>query len=316
MVADEAAAKQRLDRWLAACWPDLSRSRLKALIESGRLSRDGATVRDPAEAPRPGARYVLTLPPPAPASPQAETIPLSVLYEDDELIVIDKPAGLVVHPAPGNQTGTLVNALLAHCRGSLAGIGGEARPGIVHRLDKDTSGVMVAAKTDRAHRALSAAFAARALERRYLALVWGVPKTSEGRIEAPIGRHPVDRQRMAVVAKGKPAVTRWRLLRAYGTALSLLECRLETGRTHQIRVHLAHHGHPLVGDPTYLRRLPAAAATLDPALRSMLGGFPRQALHAASLAFRHPSTGERLVFDTPLPPDMASLVERLDHAKM
>lgn len=315
MVAEASAANRRLDRWLAACWPDLSRSRLKALIEAGHLRRDGATVRDPAEAPRPGARYVLSLPPPAPASPQAEAIPLAVLHEDDDLIVIDKPAGLVVHPAPGNPTGTLVNALLAHCGGSLAGIGGESRPGIVHRLDKDTSGVMVVAKTESAHRALSAAFAGRALERRYLALVWGVPATAEGRIEAPIGRHPVDRKRMAVVARGKPAATRWRLLRAYGTALSLLECRLETGRTHQIRVHLAHQGHPLVGDPAYLRRLPAAAARLDPALRSALAGFPRQALHAASLAFRHPRTGETLAFDTPLPEDMDSLVARLDRAE-
>jgi 23S rRNA pseudouridine1911/1915/1917 synthase len=190
-------------------------------------------------------------------------------------------------------------------------IGGAVRPGIVHRLDKDTSGVMVVAKTDRAHQALSEAFAARDLERAYLALVWGVPAQGEMRIEAPIGRHPVDRKRMAVVPKGKPAATRVRLLRAHGTAVALVACRLETGRTHQIRVHLAHAGHPLVGDPVYLRRLPASARSLDPALSAALTGFPRQALHAAVLGFTHPVTGAALRFETPLPDDLAALVTRL-----
>jgi 23S rRNA pseudouridine1911/1915/1917 synthase len=311
IVADHGAAGQRLDRWLASVWPELSRSRIKALIEAGRASRDGAVTRDPAEPVRAGATYRLDLPAPAPAMPAAQAIPLDVLHEDDALIVIDKPAGLVVHPAPGNQEGTLVNALIAHCGASLKGIGGAMRPGIVHRLDKDTSGVMVAAKTAQAHHALSAAFAGRDLERAYLALVWGVPASAEGRIEAPIGRHPVERKRMAVVPRGKPAATRYRVLRAFGTAAALLECRLETGRTHQIRVHLAHLGHPLVGDPAYLRRLPAAARGLDPPRRAALTGFPRQALHAASLGFAHPVTGRALRFESPLPADIAALIDTL-----
>lgn len=311
MVADRDAAGQRLDRWLAAAFPELSRSRIKALIEAGRASRDGEVTRDPAEPVRAGATYRLGVPASAPAAPAAQPIPLVVLHEDAELIVIDKPAGMVVHPAPGNPEGTLVNALIAHCGASLTGIGGERRPGIVHRLDKDTSGVMVAAKTERAHQALSAAFARRDLERAYLALVWGVPATAEGRIEAPIGRHPVDRKRMAVVPRGKPAATRYRVLRGFGTVASLLECRLETGRTHQIRVHLAHLGHPLVGDPAYLRRVPAAARGLDPGRRAALTGFPRQALHAALLGFRHPATGAALRFASPMPADMAALVALL-----
>ena len=308
MVADGLAANQRLDRWLAAAVADLSRSRIKALIEAGHVTREGAPVRDPSEPVQPGARYVLTLPPPAPAQPVAQRMDLAILFEDAHLIVLDKPAGLVVHPAPGNLDGTLVNALLAHAEGDLPVIGGEVRPGIVHRLDKDTSGVMVVAKTDRAQQALSAAFAARDLERAYLALAWGVPGEAAFRIEAPIGRHPVDRKRMAVVPRGRRAATNVRLLRARGTAVSLLECRLETGRTHQIRVHLAHAGHPIVGDPLYCRRLPAAARTLPPELSARLAGFPRQALHAATLGFVHPVTGEALRFETPLPADLAELV--------
>jgi 23S rRNA pseudouridine1911/1915/1917 synthase len=311
MVADAASANTRLDRWLADAMGDLSRSRVKALIASGNLTRDGAVVKDPSEPVRPGGRYVLTLPPPAPATPIAQRMDLPILFEDAHLIVLDKPAGLVVHPAPGNLDGTLVNALLAHAEGDLPVIGGEVRPGIVHRLDKDTSGVMVVAKTDRAHQALSEAFAARDLERAYLALVWGVPSEAAFRIEAPIGRHPVDRKRMAVVARGRQAATRVRLLRAHGTAVSLVECRLETGRTHQIRVHLAHAGHPLVGDPVYLRRLPAAARDLTPGIAAALTGFPRQALHAAVLGFTHPVTGAALRFATPPPPDLAALLTAL-----
>jgi len=311
MVAAPDAASDRLDRWLALAMGDLSRSRVKALIESGRVTRDGAPATDPSAPVQPGARYRVTLPPPAPSRPAAEPIPLTVLFEDADLIVLDKPAGLVVHPAPGNPDGTLVNALLAHTAGALPVIGGEVRPGIVHRLDKDTSGVMVVARTDRAQAALAAAFAARDLERSYLALAWGVPRDASFRIEAPIGRHPVDRKRMAVTAKGRHAATTVKLLRAHGTAVSLLACRLETGRTHQIRVHLAHAGHPIVGDPLYGRRIPASARSLPEPLASRLLGFPRQALHAASLGFVHPVTGERLRFATSPPADLGEIVTAL-----
>ncbi|MCC7284146.1 MAG: RluA family pseudouridine synthase [Acetobacteraceae bacterium] len=311
-VAGAEAAGGRTDRFLADSFQGLSRARVKALIAAGLLSRDGAVLRDPSAPVRAGAAYALAVPAPAPATPVAQHIPLSVLFEDSDLIVVDKPPGLVVHPAPGNPDGTLVNALIAHCGGSLTGIGGEARPGIVHRLDKDTSGVMVAAKTQAAHEALSRLFASRAgLERRYLAAVWGLPP-AEGRIEAPIGRDPAERKRMAVVARGgKPAVTHFRRVEAFGTTAALLECRLETGRTHQIRVHLAHAGHPLLGDPVYLRRLPAAARALKEEMRRELSGFPRQALHAASLGFVHPTTGAALRFEAPLPADIEALLGRL-----
>ena len=312
-IAPPEAAGTRADRFLADAIGSLSRSRVKALIEAGHATRDGAPVADPSESVRAGARYALSVPAPLPATPQPQAIPIDILFEDADLIVVDKPAGLVVHPAPGNQDGTLVNALLAHAGEDLPGIGGEKRPGIVHRLDKDTSGVMVAAKSERAHRALSDAFAARDLERAYLALAWGLPAPLEGEIEAPIGRHPVDRKRMAVVARGgKPALTRYRVLRAWGTAVSLVECRLMTGRTHQIRVHLAHIGHPLVGDPVYLRRTPAAARLLPEATRTALLAFPRQALHAATLGFNHPVTGRPLRFESALPADLAALVALLD----
>lgn len=312
-VAEADAAGARVDRFLAATFQGLSRARVKALIEDGRLCRDGVMLRDPSAPVRAGAAYALDIPAPAPAEPAAQAIPLCVLHEDADLIVIDKPAGLVVHPAPGNPDGTLVNALLAHCGDSLTGIGGERRPGIVHRLDKDTSGVMVAAKTQGSHEALSRLFAGRAgLERTYLALVWGLAP-AEGRIEAPIGRDPAERKRMAVVSRGgKPAATRFRRIAAFGTTASLLECRLETGRTHQIRVHLAHVGHPLLGDPVYLRRLPAAARALPEATRRVLAGFPRQALHAASLAFPHPRTGAPLRFEAPVPADFKALLAALE----
>jgi 23S rRNA pseudouridine1911/1915/1917 synthase len=312
LTAPATAAGERADRFLAGAIGSLSRSRVKALIEAGHASRDGTPLTDPAQPVRAGARYALRLPPPEPATPVAQAMPLAILFEDRHLIVLDKPAGLVVHPAPGNPDGTLVNALLAHAGDDLPGIGGEKRPGIVHRLDKDTSGLMVVAKTDRAHQALSDAFAARALERAYLALVWGLPSPPASEIEAPIGRHPMDRKRMAVVAKGgRPALTRYATERAFGTACALLRCRLATGRTHQIRVHLAHLGHPLVGDPVYCRRIPAAARALPEASRAMLLAFPRQALHAATLGFRHPATGAPLRFESPLPPDFAALVARL-----
>jgi len=305
-------AGERVDRFLAKYLEDLSRSRIKGLIEAGRLTHDGRTLREPADPVKAGSTYVLTLPPPVPAVPQAQAMALPILYEDADLIVLDKPPGLVVHPAPGNEEGTLVNALLAHCGDALPGIGGEKRPGIVHRLDKDTSGVMVVAKTEPALAALGTAFATRDLDRAYLALVWGVPAPSAGEIEGAIGRDPRDRKRMAVVARGgKPALTRYRTLAAHGTSVALLECRLATGRTHQIRVHLASIGHPVVGDPVYLRRIPAAARALDEELRRTLLDFPRQALHAARLGFRHPRTRAALSFETPPPADMRVLLAAL-----
>ncbi|HWL82211.1 MAG TPA: RluA family pseudouridine synthase [Roseomonas sp.] len=313
ILAEAAHAGDRLDRFLAAAIGTLSRSRVKALIEAGHVSRDGAPATDPAETVRAGTRYRVAPPPAVDATPQPQAMPLTILYEDRHLIVLDKPAGLVVHPAPGNQDGTLVNALLAHAGEELTGIGGERRPGIVHRLDKDTSGVMVVAKTDLAHQALSTAFATRDLERAYLALAWGVPSPPAGEVEAPIGRHPTDRKRMAVVARnGKPALTRYATERAWGTGCALLRCRLATGRTHQIRVHLSQIGHPLIGDPVYLRRIPAAARNLPPMVRDALLAFPRQALHAESLGFRHPSSGELLRFTAPLPPDMQALLTLLN----
>jgi 23S rRNA pseudouridine1911/1915/1917 synthase len=313
VTAPAEAAGTRADRFLADAIGSLSRSRVKALIEAGQASRDGILIKDPSESVRAGALYRLHVPPPTPATPQPQDIPLAILFEDADLIVLDKPAGLVVHPAPGNLDGTLVNALLAHAGDDLPGIGGEKRPGIVHRLDKDTSGVMVVAKTDRAHRALSEAFAARDLERAYLALVWGLPVDMQGEVSAPVGRHPVDRKRMAVVDRGgKAATTRYQVKRAWGTAVALVECRLLTGRTHQIRVHMAHIGHPLVGDPVYLRRTPASAKLLPAATRDALLAFPRQALHAATLGFRHPVTKQSLSFESPVPADLASLLTLLD----
>lgn len=303
---------ERLDRFLSARFGDLSRSRIKSLIEQGLASRDGRVVREPAEPVRAMARYTLVIPPPIPSRPQAQSLDLAILFEDRDLIVLDKPAGLVVHPAPGHADGTLVNALLAHCGSDLPGIGGELRPGIVHRLDRDTSGVMVVAKSDRALTALSAAFAARDLDRAYLALAWGLPAPASGEIEGAVGRDPRDRKRMAITGRGRYALTRYTTRRSWHAAVSLLECRLATGRTHQIRVHLASEGHPLVGDPVYLRRTPASARALPAEARAALLDFPRQALHAARLGFRHPVSGEDLAFETPMPDDMARLLTMLD----
>jgi len=312
-VAAPIARGQRLDRFLADAIGTLSRSRVKALIEQGFARSDGRVLSEPAELVRPGATYVLDLPPPAPATPQPQAIPFAILYEDADLIVLDKPAGLVVHPAPGNQDGTLVNALLAHCGEQFTGIGDERRPGIVHRLDKDTSGVLVVAKTQPASTALTAAFAARDLDRAYLALVWGLPNPLAGDIEGAIGRDPRERKRMAVVARnGKAALTHYRTLRAWGTAVALVECRLASGRTHQIRVHLATRGNPVVGDPLYLRRVPAVARALPESVRHRLLDFPRQALHATRLGFAHPRTGQPLSFTTEPPPEMAALIAALD----
>jgi 23S rRNA pseudouridine1911/1915/1917 synthase len=315
VIATAADAGQRADRFLAEA-TELSRSRVKSLIEAGYAQRDGNRLAEPAEPVRAGAHYTLLLPAPLPAAPQPEPIPLAILYEDADIVVLDKPAGLVVHPAPGNEEGTLVNALIAHCGAALPGIGGERRPGIVHRLDKDTSGVMVVAKTEQALASLSAAFARRDLDRAYLALVWGVPSPAAGEIAGAIGRDPRERKRMAVVGRGgKPALTRYRTLAVHAPAAALLECRLATGRTHQIRVHLAHSGHPVVGDPLYLRRIPAVARALPEPLRPALLDFPRQALHAARLGFAHPRTGKFLSFATPPPADMQALLDRLGMAK-
>ena len=305
-------AGSRLDRFMALRIGALSRSRVKGLITRGYALAGGVVAVDPASAVQAGVEYGLHPPACVGAEPGAEAIPLSILYEDRDLLVLDKPAGLVVHPAPGNPDGTLVNALLGHCGDALA-IGGERRPGIVHRLDKDTSGVMVVAKTDLAMASLAQAFATRTLERSYLALCWGVPSPAIGEIEGAIGRDPRDRKRMAVVTRGgKVALTRYRVARTWSAAVSLISCTLATGRTHQIRVHLATAGHPIVGDPVYLRRVPAAAKPLPPVLRGALLDFPRQALHASVLGFTHPRSGAALRFETPPPADFLALQGALD----
>jgi 23S rRNA pseudouridine1911/1915/1917 synthase len=305
-------AGTRLDKFLGERIGTISRSRVKGMILAGLLTRDGTITTDVSETVQPGATYRLHPPALLPATPQGENIQLTILYEDSFLLVLDKPAGLVVHPAPGNPDGTLVNALIAHCGDSLTGIGGERRPGIVHRLDKDTSGVMVAAKTELAHTRLSAAFAARDLDREYKAICWGVPNPSKGTVEGDIGRDPRDRKRMAVVTRnGKHALTNYRIMRNFGTSAALLACRLATGRTHQIRVHLAHIGHPLIGDPVYLKRRPAVAKNLPQPARDLALDFPRQALHAETLGFSHPITGVSMTFSTPPPEDFQALEDAL-----
>jgi 23S rRNA pseudouridine1911/1915/1917 synthase len=312
VTATPQHAGERIDRFLADALA-LSRSRIKTLIDEGRLRSQTGPVTQPAEPVKSGATYTLDLPAPIDATPRPQSIPFPILYEDADLIVLDKPAGLVVHPAPGNLDGTLVNALLAHCGPGFTGIGAERRPGIVHRLDKDTSGVMVVAKTQLANDALTAAFAARDLDRTYHALVWGLPSPLNGEIEGAIGRDRRDRKRMALVDHGgKFALTRYRTMRAWQTSLALVECRLATGRTHQIRVHFAARGHPIVGDPLYLRRVPVAAKAINQPLRGQLLDFPRQALHAASLGFKHPRTGQPLHFQAALPGDMQTLLQAIE----
>jgi 23S rRNA pseudouridine1911/1915/1917 synthase len=312
---DESAAGERLDRALAAALPALTRSRVKALIEGRRVAlAGGQTIEEPSRKVKTGECFVVDIPEPEPAEPEPQALALDILYEDDDLLVLNKPAGLVVHPAPGNPDNTLVNALLAHCGTSLSGIGGVRRPGIVHRLDKDTSGVMVVAKNDRTHQALSRLFAAHDLTRIYQALVWGAPKTERGIVEAAIGRHPVDRKRMAVRRNGgRSATTEYWIERRFGPPLapvaSLVGARLGTGRTHQVRVHLAHLGCPVIGDPVYGRRSRNSAAP------AALTGFRRQALHAAVLAFRHPGLGKVMRFATELPQDFKSLVVELNGVK-
>ena len=307
-----ADAGDRLDRALARRFGDLSRTRVKHLVEEGLVSVDGATITDPSRRVKPGQLCIVAVPVSVASVPEAQAIPLDIRYEDEHLVVLSKPAGLVVHPAPGNPDRTLVNALLAHCGASLAGIGGVRRPGIVHRLDKDTSGLMVVAKTELAHGRLSADFAARRIERAYLALTWGVPSAHSGEITGAIGRNPANRKTMAVVKRGgKPAITRYRVLRVFSATAALLECRLGTGRTHQIRVHLAALGHPLIGDPAYGRRR-GRKPPLPPATRTALDAFPRQALHAARLGFTHPASGKLLSFFDELPYDMKELTDSLE----
>jgi 23S rRNA pseudouridine1911/1915/1917 synthase len=315
VVVADGEADGRLDRVLAA-HSALSRTRLKALILDGAVAIGARTIRDPGYRVNAGDAITVALPEPAPAEPQAETIPLSIVHEDDDIIVINKPAGLVVHPAAGHASGTLVNALIAHCCDSLSGIGGVKRPGIVHRLDKDTSGLMVVAKTDRAHQALAAQFADHGrtgpLERGYLAFVWGVPPRPSGTIDAPIARAPGSRDKMAVRAGGRRAITHWRVLERYNGAngkpvASLIACRLETGRTHQIRVHLAHARHPLLGDKVYGSGFKTKAARLRPAAQEALTGLGRQALHAYLLGVQHPTSGASLRFQSELPLDLARL---------
>jgi 23S rRNA pseudouridine1911/1915/1917 synthase len=332
VAGDEAG--ERLDRLLARHIVELSRSRLKALIEAGAVEIDGGTIRDPSHRVNSGAAIAVDVPPPEPAKPAPEPIPLKVVYEDDDIIVIDKPKNLVVHPAAGHWTGTLVNALIAHCGDSLSGVGGERRPGIVHRLDKDTTGLMVVAKNDRAHRALAAQFAdhgrgGEPFERRYLAFVWGAPERPHGVIDAPIDRNPRARDRMAVRAGGREAVTHWQVLERYGgepatvpggkakrsketePVASFLDCRLETGRTHQIRVHLASLGHPLMGDETYGAGFRTKAGLLPPGAQAALASLGRQALHSYILTVKHPKSGEILTFRSELPPDLARLRDEL-----
>ena len=299
-----AADGWRLDRALADALPTLSRERLKVLINAGAVTRDGLAVRDPAKRATAGETFAVAVPTPAPAHNEAQDIPLVVAFEDEHLIVVDKPAGLVVHPAAGNLDGTLVNALLHHCGGSLSGIGGVARPGIVHRIDKDTSGLMVAAKTDRAHEGLAKQFAAHTIDRRYHAIAGGKLSQQAGTVDAPLARSPSNRKKVAIVANGKRAVTHWRVLRNLHDA-TLVECKLETGRTHQVRVHMASIGHALLGDPAYGRDRKAT----KPLLETL--GFRRQALHAAHLGFIHPITSAAIALDSPMPADMQELFSHL-----
>lgn len=321
VAGDEGSA--RLDRVLAQRSPELSRSRLKALILAGSVTVKDAVVRDPAYHVAKGDTIIIDVPEAAPAEPQGEDIALDIVFEDDDIIVIDKPRGLVVHPAAGHASGTLVNALIAHCGASLSGIGGGKRPGIVHRLDKDTTGLMVVAKNDHAHQSLTAQFADHGrtgpMERGYMAFVWGVPNRPHGTIDAPIDRHPHAREKMAVRQGGREAITHFEVLASFAgrdgkPVASLLACRLETGRTHQIRVHLAHLGHPLLGDSVYGAHFKTKAGQLGAEGKDALTALDRQALHAYLLALEHPRTGELLHWEAPLPEDLLLLQRALEAA--
>ena len=315
IVGDEYVGK-RIDRFLADVWPEFSRARITNLITHGYVHSEhyGIDFR-PSDKTREGDVFTALPPPPAPATPSAEAIELNVVFEDNSLIVVDKPAGMTVHPAPGQETGTLVNALLAHCGDSLSGIGGVKRPGIVHRIDKDTSGLLVIAKTDLAHHGLAEQFHAHSAERAYTAYVWGLPSPSNSSIETTIGRHRTDRKRMAVGGTpGKRAITHYSVKRSFGLAAAKLECRLETGRTHQIRVHMSHIGWPLIGDPVYGKITPARRSQFTPEARESVTSFKRQALHASLLGFEHPLTGETMSFMSKMPPDLEILEEVLEQA--
>lgn len=314
---------QRLDLVLAATIEGLSRSRCQQLVRVGAVAVGGATIVEPKHRVKPGDSVRIEIPAPVDPEPGPEPIPLDILHEDDALIVVNKPAGMVTHPAPGSWTGTLVNALIHHCGSSLAGIGGVRRPGIVHRLDKDTSGVLVAAKTEPALHALAAQFADHGrtgpLEREYLALAWGQPSPPVGTIDAPLGRDPRNRLKQAVIKTGgRPALTRYETGEVFDGEdweVASLTCRLETGRTHQIRVHMAHIRHPLLGDPLYGAGFASKANLLPVPVREALDNLGRQALHAARLAFAHPVTGETVAFEAPPPPDLATLIEALRACK-
>lgn len=308
-VATWENAAARLDKACATLFPELSRSRLKALIEEGRVAVDGGTLTDPSAKVKPGQSLSVAPPPPVDAEPKGEDIPLHVVYEDEHLLVLDKPAGMVVHPAAGNLDGTLVNALIAHCGEGLSGIGGVRRPGIVHRIDKDTSGLMVVAKSDAAHIGLSEQFAAHSLDRAYLALAWGMVTPEAGEYVGNIGRSPRDRKKMAVVASGgKHALTRYAVRERFGRAATLVECRLATGRTHQIRVHFAENGYPLVGDPLYGRKSRSGMMEFSDITKGFINQFDRQALHAWKIGFNHPISKVFLSFESGLPNDMLALL--------
>ena len=318
VAGDEVS--NRLDRVLAAKIQEMSRSRLKALILAGQVTVGSAPVRDPAYHVAAGDTITIDVPQAIPAEPAGEDIALDIVYEDDDIVVIDKPRGLVVHPAAGHETGTLVNALIAHCGASLSGIGGVKRPGIVHRLDKDTTGLMVVAKNDRAHQSLTAQFADHGrtgpMRRGYMAFVWGIPGRQRGTVDAPIERHPHAREKMAVRESGREAVTHWEMRESFSgrdgkPVAARLECQLETGRTHQIRVHLAHIGHPLMGDGTYGPHFKTKASHLGPASQAALAALGRQALHAYLLVLEHPKTGEILRWESPLPKDLLLLQNTL-----
>lgn len=325
VCAPPEAMGARVDAWLAGMWPDLSRARLQGLIGQGQLTADGVVVNAAREKVRAGVTYHLQLPAPAPAAPEPEDLPLTIVHEDDHLLVINKAAGMAMHPAPGAMRATLVNAVLFHCRSDLSGIGGVARPGIVHRIDKDTTGLVVVAKNDVAHAGLAKQFAKHTIERVYYAITRGAPRPKNGVIATRIARSNADRKKMAVLpdasTAGKDAETHYWTIESFGQqegaaaghgAAALVECKLKTGRTHQIRVHLAHIGAPLIGDPVYgkMRGLKAAGAQAEQA-DSAARAFPRQALHAAVLGFTHPAYGEPLRFEAPLPRDMEDLLESL-----